>query len=43
MMQLQRKVKVENFFGTTNRKQKDPYKAQAAERAQTIYNEEEQA
>ena len=26
MMQLQRKVRVENFFGTTNRKQKDPYK-----------------
>ena len=24
MMQLQRKVKVEQFFGTTNRKQKQP-------------------
>ena len=28
MMQLQRKVRVEHFFGTTNRKQKDPYKDQ---------------
>ena len=24
MMQLQRKVRVENFFGTTNRKESDP-------------------
>ena len=31
MMQLQRKVKAENFFGTTNRKQKDPYKKQMEE------------
>ena len=43
MMQLQRKVKVENFFGTTNRKEKDPYRDTMAEKAEEIYNEEEQA
>ena len=43
MMQLQRKVKVENFFGTTNRKEKDPYRVRMAEKAEEIYNEEEQA
>ena len=43
MMQLQRIVKVENFFGTTNRKQKDPYKVEAAEKEEALYNEEEQA
>ena len=43
MMQLQRIVKVENFFGTTNRKERDPYKVQAAEKEEQIYNQEEQA
>ncbi|MGN1354273.1 MAG: NADH-quinone oxidoreductase subunit B, partial [Alloprevotella sp.] len=43
MMQLQRKVKVENFFGTTNRKEKDPYRQSMAEKAEAIYKEEEQA
>ena len=43
MMQLQRKVKVENFFGTTNRKQKDPYRKSMEEKNEELYNEEEQA
>ena len=43
MMQLQRIVKVENFFGTTNRKEKDPYRAAAAEKEEEIYNQQEQA
>ncbi len=43
MMQLQRIVKVENFFGTTNRKQKDPFKLQAEEKEEQIYKEEEEA
>ncbi len=46
MMQLQRKVRVENFFGTTNRKQKDPYKETigfgSAEYAELL-NQQEQA
>lgn len=46
MMQLQRKVRVENFFGTTNRKQKDPYKDtigfKSAEYAELL-NQQEQA
>ena len=43
MMQLQRIVKVENFFGTTNRKQKDPYREEAEQRAEALYQQEEQA
>ena len=43
MMQLQRIVKVENFFGTTNRKEKDPYKQVAEQKCEEIYKEEEQA
>lgn len=43
MMQLQRIVKVENFFGTTNRKQKDPFKTVAEEKEMAIYNQEEKA
>lgn len=43
MMQLQRIVKVENFFGTTNRKERDPFKAQAKERQAEIINQEEKA
>ena len=43
MMQLQRIVKVENFFGTTNRKQKDPFKIAAEEKEETIYKQEEEA
>jgi len=43
MMQLQRIVKVENFFGTTNHKQKDPAKQAAAEKEEQIYKEEELA
>lgn len=38
MMQLQRKVRVEHFFGTTNRKEKDPYK-ESLGMASTNYNE----
>lgn len=38
MMQLQRKVRVEHFFGTTNRKEKDPYKDQLG-MGSTGYNE----
>lgn len=44
MMQLQRKVKVENFFGTTNRKEKDPMSRKSVmEKETAIVNEEEKA
>ena len=44
MMQLQRKVRVENFFGTTNRKQKDPYKAElGGKNYEELLNEQEEA
>lgn len=46
MMQLQRKVRVENFFGTTNRKQKDPYKeiiGFGSENYAELLNQQEQA
>ena len=44
MMQLQRKVKVENFFGTTNRKEKDPIsRAEQREKDEIILSEEEKA
>ena len=43
MMQLQRKVKGENFFGTTNRKQKDPYKEEMKEQNVELLNQQEEA
>ena len=46
MMQLQRKVRVENFFGTTNRKQKDPYKETigfGSENYAELLNQQEEA
>ena len=43
MMQLQRKVKVENFFGTPNRKQKDPYRQKMEKVGEENFNQEEQA
>lgn len=44
MMQLQRIVKVENYFGTTNRKEKDPMKlGEVLEHQQEIVGKEEQA
>lgn len=46
MMQLQRKVRVEHFFGTTNRKQKDPYKDQlgmGSENYNELLNTQEKA
>ena len=46
MMQLQRKVRVENFFGTTNRKQKDPSKDTigfGSEGYAELLNQQEQA
>jgi NADH-quinone oxidoreductase subunit B len=44
MMQLQRKVKAENFFGTTNRKEKDPESHKAEEtKAEQLLDEEEKA
>ena len=46
MMPLQRKVRVENFFGTTNRKQKDPYKDTigfGSEGYAELLNQQEQA
>ena len=44
MMQLQRIVKAENFFGTTNRKEKDPQtRAETREQERKIVNEEEEA
>lgn len=44
MMQLQRIVKAEHFFGTTNRKEKDPFdKKVLAARKEELMKEEEQA
>jgi NADH-quinone oxidoreductase subunit B len=43
MMQLQRKVKAENFFGTTNRKEKDPYKAEMENKNEELLNQQEEA
>lgn len=43
MMQLQRKVKVEQFFGTTNRKQRDPFKDEYRERTTQILAGQEDA
>ena len=43
MMQLQRKVKAENFFGTTNRKQQDPYKAEMETKNEELLNQQEEA
>lgn len=46
MMQLQRKVRVEHFFGTTNRKEKDPYKdtlGMQSEGYNELLNEQEKA
>jgi NADH-quinone oxidoreductase subunit B len=43
MMQLQRKVKAENFFGTTNRKQNDPYKDEMEKKNDQLLNQAEQA
>lgn len=41
MMQLQRKMRVENFFGTVNRKEKDPAKREAMEKQKEILSREE--
>ena len=43
MMQLQRIVKVENFFGTTNRKERDPFKKEYEERSEKILASQEEA
>ena len=43
MMQLQRIVKVENFFGTTNRKERDPYTREMDKENQEILNTAEEA
>ena len=44
MMQLQRIVKAENFFGTTNRKQKDPMsRSEIAKQESEIIKQEEEA
>lgn len=43
MMQLQRKVKVEQFFGTTNRKERDPFKEEYKERSEKILASQEEA
>ena len=43
MMQLQRKVRVENFFGTVNRKEKDPYKEEMKTEYQELLKQEENA
>lgn len=46
MMQLQRKVRVENFFGTVNRKQKDTYAqdlGMGSKSYDNLLNEQEQA
>lgn len=43
MMQLQRKVRVENFFGTVNQKEKDPYKKEMNEKYVELLNQQEEA
>lgn len=43
MMQLQRKVRVQNFFGTVNHHQKDPYKKQMNELNKDLLNQQEKA
>ncbi len=43
MMQLQRKVRVENFFGTTNRKESDPYKEEMNEQYVELLKQQEEA
>lgn len=43
MMQLQRKVRVENFFGTTNRKEPDPYDKAMDEQYVELLNAQEKA
>ena len=43
MMQLQRKVKVENFFGTTNRKENDPYTRKMEKKNEELLNQLEEA
>ena len=44
MMKQKRKGKVENYFGTVNRKEKDPYAKEAVrEKEKEIFSEEEQA
>ena len=43
MMQLQRIVKVENFFGTTNRKEKDPFKKEYKTLNSELIDTQEQA
>ena len=43
MMQLQRKVKVEQFFGTTNRKERDPFKEEYKVRSEKILASQEEA
>ena len=43
MMQLQRKVKAENFFGTTNRKEQDPYSREMEKKNDELLNQLEEA
>lgn len=43
MMQLQRKVRVENFFGTTNRKESDLYKEEMNEQYVELLKQQEEA
>lgn len=43
MMQLQRKVRVENFFGTVNQKEKDPYTKEMNEKYVELLNQQEEA
>jgi NADH-quinone oxidoreductase subunit B len=43
MMQLQRKVKAENFFGTTNRKEADPFEAEMEIKNEKLITQQEEA
>ena len=43
MMQLQRKVKAENFFGTTNRKETDPFEAEMEIKNEKLLTQQEEA
>ena len=43
MMQLQRKMKVENFFGTVNRKEVDAFQREAEKKEKEVINTEQEA
>jgi NADH-quinone oxidoreductase subunit B len=43
MMQLQRKMKIENYFGTINRKEIDAYKREEQKKEKEVIEKEQEA